>query len=148
MELLITISIVVVLAAVGVVFYLDYAKNIELKTATNTLISDLKQSQSKSMSGVENKRWGIHFVNGDSDYYEIFSSPTDYSDVDKNIILTRFLAKGVSFLDPIPGSSKDIIFNKITGSTIENSTTLGSSNFTKEISVSSIGTITNGAGSL
>jgi hypothetical protein len=100
------------------------------------------------MSGVENKRWGIHFVNGDSDYYEIFSSPTDYSDVDKNIILTRFLAKGVSFLDPIPGSSKDIIFNKITGSTIENSTTLGSSNFTKEISVSSIGTITNGAGSL
>lgn len=143
MELLIVISIIMVLAGVGTAFYLDYAKNIELRTATSILISDLKQSQARSMSGVENRKWGLHIVNGDSDYYEIFSSPTDYSDSAKNITLTRFIAKGVSFFDPSEASSKDIIFNKITGSTIENSVTLGSSNITKVINISSIGTITN-----
>lgn len=143
MELLIVISIIMVLAGVGTAFYLDYAKNIELRTATSILISDLKQSQARSMSGEENRKWGLHIVNGDSDYYEIFSSPTDYSDSAKNITLTRFIAKGVSFFDPSVASSKDIIFNKITGSTIENSVTLGSSNITKVINISSIGTITN-----
>jgi len=144
LELLIVISIVAVLGAVGVGFYLNYAKNIEIKTVANTLVSDLKQAQAKSMAGVGGFKWGIHLVNGDTDYYETFSSPSDYSDVSKSIVSTKYLSKGVLFSDPASSSTKDIIFNKITGATTEASITLSSSEVTKKISISSVGSITNG----
>lgn len=144
MEVLITISIVVVIAGAGVGFYLNYAKNVELRSATNTLISDLKQAQSKSMTGTGGLRWGIHFVNASSDYYEIFSTPTDYSDAGKNITMKKYLDAGISFADPTETSTKDIIFNKITGSTSESSITITSSGVNRVINISSIGLVSNG----
>jgi len=143
-ELLVVISIVAVVGTIGVGFYLNYAKSIEIKTVANTLVSDLKQAQAKSMAGTNGFKWGVHLVNGDTDYYETFSSPSDYSDASKNVISSKYLTKGVSFSDPTSGSTKDIIFNKITGATTESSIVLSSSEVTKTISISSVGGITNG----
>lgn len=141
LELLMTVSIVAVLGSFGVGFYLNYAKNIELKTTTNVLISDLKQAQARAMAGSEGLVWGIHLVNGETDYYETFSSPSDYSDIAKNIISTRYLPKGIFFTDPAIDTTKDVIFYKITGGTVESSIILGSSDEVKTISISSIGNI-------
>lgn len=142
-ELLIVISIVAVLGTVGVGFYLNYAKNVEIKTVANTLISDLKQAQAKSMAGTGGFKWGVHLVNGDADYYETFSTSSDYNGA-TSVSAKNYLSSGVSFSDPTTGASKDIIFNKITGGTTSSSIILSSSEVTKTISVSSVGNIING----
>lgn len=143
MEVLLTISIVVVIAGVGAGFYLNYAKNVELKSTANTLVSDLRQAQSKSMTGNGGLKWGVHFVNGDSDYYEIFSTSTDYGDEGKNIIFTRYLEYGIFFVEPSESSTKDVIFNKITGSTTESPIVLRSSDNIIIVNISSVGLISS-----
>ena len=146
-ELLVVIGIIVVISSIGAGFYVNYNKSVEIDSFSKTLSSDLKQAQSKSMIGQNDSnslsvKWGIHFVNGVKDYYEVFSTPTDYSDSAKIIVSTNYLPSGITFSDPADSSSKDIIFNKISGGTSVSSVDISSGNITKTISVSSIGNIT------
>ena len=141
LELLIVVSIVIIIFSIGISFFIHHDKNVEINSITQTIIFDLKQAQSKAMIGEGGFKWGIHFVNTTTDYYEIFSSPTDYSDGAKVIISTHYVSSGTAFSDPTTSSSKDIIFNKISGSTPASSVTLFSGSITKTISVSSIGNI-------
>lgn len=137
LELLIVLSIVVVIASIGSSFYLNYGRNIVINSMAETMTFDLKQAQSRSMIGEGGFKWGVHFVNGTQDYYEIFSTPTDYSDVAKVIISKNYLTAGISFYDPTNSLSKDIIFDKISGSTAVTSIVINSSSITKTINVSS-----------
>lgn len=141
LEVLIVLAIVVLLGSMSVGFYINYSKNVEINSVANIMIFDLKQAQSKSMIGEGGFKWGIHFVNGATDYYEIFSTPTDYSDGVKVIISTNYLSNGVTFSSPGSGSSTDIIFNKISGGTSGTSVVVISQSNTRTISVSSIGNI-------
>lgn len=141
LELLIVMAIVVTIAAIGSGFYVNYGKGIEIKSISSSISFDLKQVQAKSMIGAGGFKWGIHFVNGATDYYEIFSTPTDYSDGSKVIVSTNYLPASVTFSDPASSSTKDIIFNKISGGTTASSVVMISSGLTKTINVSSIGNI-------
>lgn len=145
LEVLIVMGIVAILAAAGSGFYANYNKNVEIKSLSQTIIFDLKQAQAKSMDGVGGFKWGVHFVNPPSspDYYEIFSTPTDYSDGAKVIDTTKYLSSGIVFSDPVTNSTKDIIFNKISGGTTASSVSLLSQNTMKIIYISSIGNITD-----
>mgnify|MGYP000600230426 CR=1 FL=1 len=69
----------------------NYNKNVEIKSAIQTMVFDLKQAQSKSMIGEGNFKWGLHFVNNTDNYYEIFSTPTDYGDGGKVIVSKIYL---------------------------------------------------------
>lgn len=139
LEILIVLAIVGILATAGSGFYANYGKNIEINSVAGTITSDLKLAQAKSMIGESNYIWGLHFVNAATDYYEIFHTPTDYS---VGIVTsTNYLFSGVVFSDPSEGSSKNIIFNKISGGTSISSIAITSFGITKTISVSSIGTI-------
>ncbi len=97
--------------------------------------------QSKAMIGEGGFKWGIHFVNAATDYYEMFSTPTDYSDGARVVLSTSYISSGFMFSDPGPSSSKDIIFNKISGGTSASSVSINSGDTTKTITVSSIGNI-------
>ena len=149
LEVVIVMGIVAVLAAAGSGFYTNYNKNVEIKSIAETIIFDLKQAQSNSMTGVGGFKWGVHFVNGATDYYEIFSTPTDYSNGSKVIDKTIYLPGGVTFSDPAEISTKDIIFQKIRGGVDPSSTgglsdfsiTLISQNISKKIIISIIGNI-------
>ncbi len=142
LELMIVISIVAIIGASGVGFYFNYSKTVELNSMTSTIISDLKQSQVKAMSGVGGFKWGVRFTNSaSSDYYEIFSTPTTYSDGSRITIATNYLPNSVTFSNPTSGNSSDIIFEKITGGTTNSSITINSSNVSKTITISSIGNI-------
>jgi prepilin-type N-terminal cleavage/methylation domain-containing protein len=142
-ELLLVISIVVVISSVGVGFYLNYSRSVELNSATATILSNIKQAQSKSIVGEGGFKWGVHFVNSTSSYYEIFSSPTDYSDASKVVISKNYLPGSISFYDPVINTTKDIIFNKISGSTTASSISLFYGGNAKMISVTSLGTISS-----
>ena len=141
LEILIVISILVIISSIGVGSYLNYARNIEINSVTQNVIFDLKQTQSKAMTGEGSFKWGVHFVNSTRDYYEIFSTPTDYSDVSKVTTATNYLSSSISFSNPAEGFTKDIIFNKISGGTVATSIVLSSQYNTSTISISSIGNI-------
>lgn len=141
LELMIVLSIVIIISSIGAGFYMNYGKSVEISSATNTLVFNLKQAQSKAMIGEGGFKWGMHFVNTTADYYEIFSTPTDYSDGAKAIISTIYLGSSAEFSDPASSSSKDIIFNKISGSTSASSVAIFHGDITKTVSVSGIGSI-------
>jgi len=141
LELLIVFAIIVTIAAAGIGSFRNFGKGVNLNSATQILISDLKQMRSNSMIGSLGLKWGVHFVNGVDDYYEIFSTPTNYSDEEKVINIKNTLPDGIIFSEPTEGNTKDIIFNKITGGTDSATVVLFSENMTETINITSIGTI-------
>lgn len=135
-------GIMAIIGGIGSGFYMNYNKNVEIKSVSETLLFDLKQTQSKSMIGENDStgttvKWGIHFVNGASDYYEIFSTPTDYANVAKIVTTTKYLSSGITFTS----ASQDIIFNRISGGTTASTISIVSQNNTKTINISSFGGI-------
>ena len=142
LELIIVVAIVGILAAGGAAAFRNSGKNVELSSVVNVLRADLKQMQSKAMIGEDGMKWGAHLVNATpNNYYELFSTPTNYADGGKVVTATTTLAQGISFSDPVSGQTKDIIFNKITGTTSATTTTLVSEGLTQTITVTTIGTI-------
>ena len=141
MEVVIVLAVVVLLSSIGAGYYVNYGKNIEMDSVASAIVSDLKLARSKSMIGEESVKWGLHFVNGATDYYEVFSTPTDYSSGSKVILSTNYLSSGAVFSDPADSSTEDIIFNRISGSTSLASVAITSFGIVKIISVSSIGNI-------
>ena len=143
LEILIVIAIIAVISAIGSGFYLNYGRVIELNSTAESISFDLKLAQSKSMSGEGGFFWGLHFVNGTSQqYYEIFSTPTNYSDAGKAVIATNYLSNGITFATPAPAISLDILFSKISGSTASSSVAIVNQSGSKTVSVSSVGAIT------
>lgn len=137
-------AIMVILAGSSVGFYRNFVKNVELQSATKSLASDLRQMRSNAMVGVGGFNWGAHLVNNTAapDYYELFSTPTDYNNVGKVVIATTTLSLGVGFVDnPIVGLSTNVIFSKVYGTSTPQTISLSSEDATSSISVTSIGTI-------
>lgn len=142
LELLIVIAILSLLSVAGVASYRSFGKNIQVGGITRTMAADIRQAQAKAMVGEGGFKWGVHFVNSANDYYEIFSTPDVYSNGSRITISTTTLPSSIIFSDPSSGNTKDVIFNKISGTiTTATSTTLVSENLTKTINISAIGTI-------
>lgn len=140
LELLIVVAILVIIGAIGSGFYINYGKNISLKSTAQTIVFDLKNAQSKSMIGEGGFKWGVHFVNGTTDYYEIFSTLTDYSAL-VSTLPKVYLTDSIIFSNPVSSSTKDIIFNKISGGTSASVVEISSSGVLKTINISAIGNI-------
>lgn len=143
LELLIVIAIIALLGAVGSGYYRGFIKNIELQSVTKTLKSDLKHMRSKSMIGEGGVMWGAHIVNtsGGSQYYELFSTPTNYADIAKDVLSTTTLSVGLTFADPLVGANKDIIFSKISGTTTPATVAIVFEGIYATTTVSSIGAV-------
>ncbi len=141
LEILLTLSILVILSAAGVGGYRTYGKNVEVTSITQSISSELRLMQAKSMAGEAGLKWGVHFVNGTNDYYELFSTPSTYAHASTIVSATTTFPRSVSFSDPTSGQSKDIIFDKITGITTATSVMIVSEDITKTIEVSAFGII-------
>lgn len=139
LELLIVIVLIVILGTTGIGFYRNYVKTIEIESTAETIISDLKTVREKSMSGENDLKWGIHFVNGENDYYQIFSTATDFNEA--SIITTIFLPSSISFFTPTEGQIIDVIFNKISGITTSTSIVIFSEGKTKTININNQGNV-------
>ena len=104
LELLIVIAIIATVGTIGVGTYRNFGKNVELTSTAQGIASDLKQMQANAMIGQGGYKWGAHFVNSSVDYYELFSTPTTYADVNKVVIATTTLSQGISFSTPSASS--------------------------------------------
>lgn len=143
LELLIVIAILAILASFGTGFFINYARSSEINSAYKSIISNLKEAQAKSISGEEGLKWGVRFANDTSDYYELFSTPTNYSDASKIIRATGYLPGGIYFTQPAESASTTIIFEKIRGTTAANAGVVisSSNNQTKNVNVTTAGNI-------
>lgn len=138
LELLIVIAIMATLAAAGSGFYRGFMKDVEIKSASKMIASDLRQMRAKSMIGESGYKWGIRFVkNASGDYYTQFSTDGTNS----TTTATTTLSSGITFEDPASGY-KEVIFNKITG-TIPSATTtvIVVENTRATTTISTLGTI-------
>lgn len=142
LELLIVIAIIALLGGVGSTYYRGFVKSIELQSISKTLGEDLRYARSKAMIGEGGVKWGVHVVNvsGGSQYYELFSTPTNYAG--GTVISTTTLSTGLTFSDPSSGTNKDIIFSKISGNPVASTTVvIESEGKYSTTTISSIGTV-------
>jgi hypothetical protein len=93
------------------------------------------------MNGQDDRIWGVHFVNSSSDYYEVFSTPSNYADLAKTVLVTSYLKTGINFSYPADGQSVDIIFSKISGTTTAANIIINAGLDTKTISVQGQGLV-------
>lgn len=143
LEILIVLAIIALLGATGVGYYRGFVKGVEIQSVSKTLAEDLRLARSKSMIGEGGFKWGAHVVNtnGGSQYYELFSTPTNYADASKLVISTTTLSSGLVFSDPTAGASKDIIFTKISGTTTAATVIITSEGNYATTTISNIGTV-------
>ncbi len=117
LELMLVIAILVGIALFSKDFYGSFALDNMIDNQARTIAFDLRNVRDRAMNGQDNNNWGIRFINSSSDYYQIFSTPTNYSDVAKVIESDNYLNNNIKFSSPAEGNNIDIIFNKITGTT-------------------------------
>ena len=141
LELMLVIGILVIIATMSRDFYGSYVPSAQLEDNAQTVIYDLRNTRDKAMNGQDDRLWGIHFVNSTSDYYEIFSTPTDYSDATKTVLTTVYLRNNVIFNYPAEGNNLDIIFNKISGLVASSSLVINSGNATRTVFIQAQGLI-------
>jgi len=141
-EVLLAMGIIAVLGAVSTGYYRNYVKNVEFDSTVKTVVYDLKHAQSKAMAGEDDKKWGVHFVNGtNDDYYEIFSTSVDYGDASTVVKDTVYLPVAIAFISPAQGATSDIIFDKIAGTTSASSVSLNFEGSTSTVTVTAVGGI-------
>lgn len=142
LEIILVTGILAVLGAMGIASYRNYVKQAQRTATAKQIIFALKDARTRAVGGDDVYKWGIHFVNGASDYYEIFETPTDYSSGSKVIKETVYLPDTVIFTDPASSSTKDIIFNRIAGTiTADTSVIISQENVTTTITVNTLGNV-------
>ena len=99
----------------------------------------LEKARDNAIIGLENKDWGVYFVNSTSAYYlfsgNSFNSASNYSQF--------FLEQNNIFIDPSQGQTKEIIFKKQLGYTTSSQISISSVNrrITSKIFINRFGNI-------
>lgn len=140
-EMLLVVALLGVLGTIGVGNYRNYVKNVELDNTSKIIITDLQNMRAKAMAGEDGLKWGVRFVNGASDYYELFSTPTNYADAAVSIKQTTYLSGTITFSSPASGFNTDVIFSKITGGTSTATIIIGSESLSKTIRTNTLGNV-------
>lgn len=141
LELTLVIGMIVIIATMSRDFFGSFVSPSQVENNAKTIIFDLRNTRDKAMNGLEDRNWGIRFINGTNDYYEIFSTPTNYSDLAKQTLVTSYLQNGIIFSSPTEGVNSDIIFTKISGQVASSSIIIKASSNLRTISVQPQGLI-------
>lgn len=126
LELLIVVAIIGLLTGVAIPAFSAFTRRQALTQAAKNLKTDLRAVQNRAVSGVEGQRWGVHLVQGTTNY-EIFSTSSYVYSVGQ----TKNLPSGVqvSALSRHAGGQSNVVFDRLTGTVgvyQNNGTQLGS----------------------
>jgi prepilin-type N-terminal cleavage/methylation domain-containing protein len=108
-EVLISITILTVIASLGLFISMDFYKNSSFKSENNIIVSVLQKARSRAMNNIDGKRHGVHFQTSPSVKYIIFEG-SDYA----SRITARDQIIDASYGVATAGSS-DIIFDQLSG---------------------------------
>lgn len=112
-ELLIVISIVMVLALVSLASFVNRRNRSQLTTTTSAIAGLLREAQSRAVSQDSSASWGVHFENGDTPFFALFSEPYSTSTLTGHHALPAWVGYATSSISS--GSSAEIIFSQISG---------------------------------
>lgn len=107
MEILVIVSIIVILSAIGVLQFMEMRDRAELTSTARTLVAHLEESKSRAVAGLYGDSHGIHIT---SDAYTQFSGDT--YDLDDETNQVHEISDGLT-LDT--SGDSDVIFARITG---------------------------------
>lgn len=119
-ELLITVAVLAAVAAVAGINLFGYYSRQNLELTTEEFIALIRDAQNRSLTQQDGNadgqgdQWGIHFENAATtqDFGRLFFGSSYAS---STAAATNILRTGIQFTDPGPGTSKDVIFSKVTG---------------------------------
>ncbi|MDE2001466.1 MAG: fibronectin type III domain-containing protein [Patescibacteria group bacterium] len=113
-EVMVVLGITAILGTVGFIVIPAYRAQNTLTLTTEELVSYLRSAQEKSVAGEQGTTWGVHMVADQSgtDSYQIFYGS---SFANGTLSTTVPLPTQVEFSDPIQGSTKDVLFTRVTG---------------------------------
>ncbi len=113
LELVISIGILAVLGTISVLSLNGYGTSQNLQLSINELSAVVQSTQKRSITQENGHGWGIHFLNATgTSQYTVFSGPSFASGTPER---TYSLRRGIQFVDPASGTSKDLIFAPETG---------------------------------
>lgn len=143
LEILLTIAILALMSALVLGVYFGFSGNIELRTMSEQARSDLVQARTRAQSGEEGRNFGIRIVSqsGTPSFYEIFSTPSDFTSASTTVERRETLSEKITVSDPPQGSEKIIIFQSIFGTTIPTTIKLNTREASSTISVSGSGVV-------
>jgi len=142
LELLVVVAVIAIISAAGVATYQSFFTSVDIQGTSKAIVSNLNLMEARAMAGQGGFNWGAHFVNGSpDDYYELFSTPTTYADAGTVIVQKDYIPLGMAFSDPASETTKDVIFNKITGTTTATTISVTTQGLVQTITVTSIGTV-------
>jgi prepilin-type N-terminal cleavage/methylation domain-containing protein len=113
-ELLVTLGIIVILAGISFISIINYKQRQELVSASQEIVSVLRNAQDRSISQESGSRWGVYFENPSSgtDFFDLFRGET-YAGGE--LVSRAALSSNLQFVNPVSGSNVTIIFSPITG---------------------------------
>ena len=114
-ELLVAISIMAILAAVGFSNYTGFRNKHSVEAEIEKLTAVIRETMGLSRSQADGSQWGVHFANptgAGNDFYEIWKGGSYAS---STVTQKMSLSNSVRFTDPADNSTKDAIFGKATG---------------------------------
>lgn len=144
MEIIISVAVLALFGTISIIYLGSYRRSVSIDTEAEKIVAYLRQAQNRATSGESGVDWGVHFDNpSDSDdYYALFQGDVYNATSSKEII---YLSKQIQFSDPASSSTKDIIFQRISGWPMATSSvtiqSVADSNLIRTISINSAGQI-------
>ena len=145
-EILISISILAVISSSAFIWFVSYQRQTELDSASKIIRSALRDAQSRSISGKDNKRWGVLVDNSNNKFVLFRDEGSGYATatIKEENYLSQFLKIDENSL---AGGCDEIIFINSKGNTAQNCVIkivdLSNVNNFRNISITSVGLIDN-----
>jgi len=111
-EVLIVVGLIAIIGLGGFLSLSRFRQEQEIRLASKSMVGFLRDVQSKAINQESGTEWGVRFDSpaGGRGAYMLFSGPMFVA-----ASTTVTLPSSVEFSDPASGSSKDTVFEKITG---------------------------------
>tara|TARA_Y100000031_G_scaffold111703_1_gene123183 strand:+ start:14290 stop:14823 length:534 start_codon:yes stop_codon:yes gene_type:complete len=112
-EIIIAISILLVISTLGLNAFTSFKKATDITSSSDTVLSQLIQARSKTLSAEYGEQYGVHF---EVDRATFFKGATySPSDLDNQELILPVTVEISSI--SLSGSGSDVLFKKLTGET-------------------------------
>lgn len=141
LEILLTIAILAGISVLLVGVYNGFSETVEIRTVTEQLRSDLVHARTRAASGEEGRNFGVRIVSGTPSYYQIFSTPGDFTSASTTIDRRETIPSSISVVEPASGSEKIVLFQSIRGTAAASNIILSARGASSTIRVSAQGVV-------
>jgi len=113
LELLIGISVIIILAALGIGAFSNFRENSNLNSAPESGGALLAEARSKTLSSEDDSQYGVHFETNEMTFFKGASYSASDPDND-TVVLPRGIEMSAISLN---GGGVDVLFERLTGKT-------------------------------